>query len=443
MKELFRLENLNMGSCLRNYNATVFESDIFCVQSPQEESLVALTKLLGGQAAPETGQFVYRGHRVEKPDEREALKRGVHVLSAADAYPENLTVTDYLDDIKPMFSPLSRRRERERTAQFLREEHVSLDPDAPLWRLDGNEHLKLRLLKAKRAGAKLVVLRIGGEAVADAAMEELMQMIRAMNRDGTTFFILSIFFSPFFALATRTQYVRDGRVLKEWDSIPPTALQRLRYGDNLSDVKRDGENAKLFFGIYDSGLDPRQDIWSYLEWIRAENLGLWGRMLAVDVPEAGSGYKNGVAVIPRDSQNLLLENLSIGENLSILAKTRVCYGGSSVVNRRLHRKLVESVCERYGFPKPSKPISALDEGQRKILSIARFEILRPSVMFLELPYQGIGPENVRRMRDCLYALAEKGIKIVYSAQSPEAMAGDCREIWHVHHGKVQNMTPFV
>jgi hypothetical protein len=47
------------------------------------------------------------------------------------------------------------------------------------------------------------------------------------------------------------------------------------------------------------------------------------------------------------------------------------------------------------------------------------------------------------MRDCLYALAEKGIKIVYSAQSPEAMAGDCREIWHVHHGKVQNMTPFV
>jgi ABC-type sugar transport system ATPase subunit len=442
MKELFRLENLGRGSSLHNYSLTVFEADIFCIQSPQEDSLLALAELMGGKAAPETGQFFFRGHKVEKLSEKKALAQGVYVISSEDAYPETMSVMDFLGDIRPMFTLLSHKKEGKDLEAFFHAQQIELDPATPLWKLDGIEYFKLRLLKAKKTGASLVVLHIGGVDIAGIIAEELMRMIVDMNRQGTTFLILSHFFSPVFEIATRIQYLYQGRPRKEWDRISPSVRQRLQYGDNLSDVKRGERDAKLFLGIYDYEWDPRQNIWNYLEWLRQENRDLWERMFPANLPCEGDGYVDGVAVIPRNSQNMLLENLSIGENITILARERVCYGATNIVNRRLQRKLAETVCEKFGLPRPSRTVGSLNEAQRKILSIVRFEILRPSVIFLEMPYQGVAPEHAKLIERCLYALAEKNIKVVYSSQSQEAMAADCREIWHIHHGKVQNMPPF-
>jgi ABC-type multidrug transport system ATPase subunit len=230
--------------------------------------------------------------------------------------------------------------------------------------------------------------------------------------------------------------------LKEWEQIPPSAQQRLIYGDKLSDVKSVGTNAKLLLGIYNYEWDLGENIWSYLNRIREANPAIWERTFAVEIPNEGCGYADGVAVIPRNSQELLLENLNIGENISILARQRVCYGKSDIVDRHLQRKLAEDICRKYGFPKPSHSLKELNEIQRKLLSIVRFEVLHPTVIFLETPYQGIRPEEADTIRKCMYGLAEKHIKIVYFSQSLENMARDCREIWQVYENKVQNLTPF-
>lgn len=132
---------------------------------------------------------------------------------------------------------------------------------------------------------------------------------------------------------------------------------------------------------------------------------------------------------------MLFEELSVGQNLTIMASKRVHYGCIPIINRRIQRKMEEIFCAPGYIPKGETDIRNLTGLQRKILSIERLAILRPSVIFLEFPYYDVGFAQAGMLRSYLRSLVKRKIKVVYFSKTLESMMLDCKTIIHTQNGK--------
>ena len=432
MREIIRLESICLDNWLKDYCLHVFEGEIVCVQSISNTSLNALMNILGGSKKPDKGQVFVDEELAEDYGERWAKEKGIYTMWFQNNYGKSLKV---LDIALPLLSPwhlYSKRKVKEQIGQYLKEEKIDLNSDTPVWKLNGTELRKLQILRAGIQKARLIVINLEQENVRGKLEEELLSMVRKMNREGVTFLIFSCYYTIFLKNASRVQFLQLGRAVKEWDKMPEGLLEKLRQGNFL--YKRVREQAKFSFtGMYDYEWDTQNGFWDYLERVKEGNPDIWGQYFPnTELPEKGVGYQNGVAVIPGDSKELLLDNLDVRQNLTITARNRINYGKTNIINPRLQKKLTDGFLTEYGLP---ERLDELTDVQRKIVSIGRFEILRPRIIFLELPYQGISLDELPQLHQYLYHLAEKGIRIVYFSQLIEMLEENCSVIIRTRNGK--------
>ncbi len=431
MKEIIALKNVSLDNWLKNYHLHVFEGEIVCVQSITGESLDALMEVIGGSRKPDKGCVFVDEKKADGYNERMAKETGIYALRFQNNYGKSLKVLDIVLPLLPPWRPYSKKKAKDYIGKYLKEEGIDLSPDTPVWKLSGTQLRKLQILRAGLQQARLIVINLEQEYLEGMLEEELVKMVEKMNRRGTGFLIFSCYYTMFLKTASRVQFLELGRAVREWEEMPENLLEKLRQGSLF--YKRAKEKAGFpFLGMYDYEWDSQNSFWDYLNRVRENNAGLWKRYFpGTLLPERGVGYRQGIAVIPGDSKELLLDNLSVGENLTIAAGNRVNYGRTFIINPRLCKKLAEGFCASHQLPERMEELTNV---QRKILSIGRFEILRPRVIFLELPYQGISLDELPQLHRYLYSLAEKGISIVYFSQSMEMLQENCTGIIRTRNG---------
>lgn len=431
MKEIIGLENISMDNWLKDYNLRVFEGEIVCVQSASNTGLAALMAVLEGSRRPDTGRIFIDEICIADYSERRAREKGIYVLQFENYYGKNLKVLDVVLPLRQPWSLYSERKEGNEIRRYLEKEKIDLNPEAPVWKLNRTELRKLQILRARLQMARLIVINLEQEKPEGKLEEELLDMVQKMKRKGTTFLILSCCYTAFLEIASRVQFLYLGRAVKEWDKIPEDFLERLRLG-NLMYKKTRELISYPFIGMYDYEWDTQNGFWDYLECVKRNNPAIWKKyFLNVTLPVNKVGYRNGAAVIPGDSKELLLDNLSVGENLTLAAKSRTNYGRTAIINPRLQKKLTEGFLVEYELPGRMEELTNV---QRKIVSIGRYEILKPQIIFLELPYQGIGLGELPELHRYLYHLVKKGIRVVYFSQSMEMLQENCRVIIRTRNG---------
>lgn len=441
MKEILRVEKIKLENWLYDYSLSIHQGEMLCVHSPSDTSINCLMDVLSGERKPDSGQ-IYVDERKAEYDEAYARKHGIYVLSFKNEYSELSTVLESINPLMPPYRIFSRRKIRDWMKAYFAEEQVAFDPDTEVWRLTGIERKKLGILRAKLQQARLVIINMEREIVEGKMAEELFEMIVRLNQEGMTFLILSCYYTFLMELAGRIQFLHQGRALKEWYGITAEVREKLKYGNFFQMQKQERRTEKNFIGLYDYEWDLQSGFWIYLHTLRKRNPQVWGQYCKVSPPEAGVGYRDRVAVVPKNSQNMLIESLGIGENLTIAAGSRISYGHSSVINPRLQKKVEESFYRNQLLEGHRKRVDSLSDLQKKILSIARFEILRPTVIFLELPYAGISMEEIPVLQEYLNGLVHKGIKIIYFAQSLEHMLLDCSVIIQTQNGQSAKIDTF-
>lgn len=436
MRELLRVENIRWGDWLDGYDLTINEGEIVYIQSLLDKSLDSLIDFLAGKQKPEEGQLYV--HEIKVPldeyDSAYAMQHGIYAVSLADEYMENMTIAENIMLMQPFWHLFFRKKTEEEIKEYFIREQISFASDTPMWMLGDIERKKLGLLKAKLLRTNLVMINIGGEVVDGKMGEELRNMIRKLHEEGMTFLILSCRYTILSELATRTQFLHQGTALKEWTIVPDSVREKLRYGNFFQMQGRRTETEKYFIGLYDYEWDLRYDFWEYLRCVRRDNPQFWEQYLSASIPDSGVSWRDGTAVIPRNSQNMLLENLDVGSNLTIAAAQRVTYSHTGIIKERMQRKVEEVFCKEQNLERTDIPVRNLSPLQKKILSIARMVILKPAVIILELPYQGIGLEEIPRLRAYLMQLAKKGIKIVHFSKTLENMREDCCIIIRTQNG---------
>lgn len=435
MKELFRAEKIKCDYWLEDYNLSIYQGDILYIQCVSDKSSDCLSDVVTGNRKPDAGRIFVEEKSIGNYNAAYAASKGICEASLKDNYAGEETVAQALSPMEPFYHLFSGRKMVKQVQEIFDTEGLSIKAEDSLSELTKTDRRMLDLLKAKLLKAKLVVMNISGEVMEGKQARRLGSAIRKMCGEGMTFLIISGNYSVLAEYACRIQLLHLGRAVKEWTrDIPDEVFRQLRYGIFVRQGQPD-EVERSLTGLYDYEWDTQRSFWEYLSCLRENNPGVWDEFLGGGLPQEGTGYFKGTAVVPGSSQDMLFEELSVGQNLTIMASKRVHYGCIPIINRRIQRKMEEIFCAPGYIPKGETDIRNLTGLQRKILSIERLAILRPSVIFLEFPYYDVGFAQAGMLRSYLRSLVKRKIKVVYFSKTLESMMLDCKTIIHTQNGK--------
>lgn len=433
MKEIVRIEKGYFGNELRHYNFSIYEGEIVYIQSLSEQSIKILSGILSGNQKLEKGKLSVSEKEIADYGVDTARAEGLYTVTFGNEFYSEASVAENLEPLKPFYKLYSKQKINNHIQKYMLEENMDFDPETPVWQLDDMDKKCLGVLKAKLYHARLVIIDLRNEIFEGIGVEKLGGIIRKMNTEGITFLILSSSYSSLSGLAGRIQYLHQGRALKEWENPSESVMEKLRCGNFFRSTAAAGYEKRLI-GIYDYEVDLGSSFWNFLKLIKENNREVWEKYIPISLPADGEAFSQGTVIIPRNSQNLLLKDLTIGENLTIAAKDRVSYATGGVIIKRLEKRVVESFYREHEIPNEAMYVEQLSNLQRKILSIARWELTKPKTIVLELPYQSVGSTDSPYLRDYLLRLAQKGIRIIYFSKVIEDMQQDCNLIIQTHNG---------
>jgi ABC-type sugar transport system ATPase subunit len=233
-----------------------------------------------------------------------------------------------------------------------------------------------------------------------------------------------------------------GMDLKEWTVLTESVRQRLRNQADLFSGYIGTISSKHpynFLGMFDYEWETRKSIWEYLHYVQENNEDIWDNLIGAVLPSENISFYHGIAVIPKESAELLLSNLSIEDNIIITIPKRISSSITGIIRKKLRKNIADDFCSTVGINMLSTNINQLSRVHKKILSIYRWEVEKPQAIFLESPYGGMNQEEIADLRKYLERLSRKGIQIIYFAKSLEEMKDDCKVIITTHNGKCAKM----
>lgn len=448
MKEILRIQHGMQDdfiiSRLMDYNLSVYSGDIIYIQGLSGNGIKALLALLSGECPLKSGKIYLHEKWVENLDRAALEENRIYVITAERDLVNDLTVAENLEAIRKVSfwgKQYKSRKVEKQVTGYLRSRGLDISGKEPLWQLGTADKIKLSILKAEMHGAKLIVLDTTKDIYEGRTMEELCLLIQNLNKEGITFLILAECFHAYAEIATKIQLLHKGRDLKEWDKLTEQIRQRLRYqtreiSTNIKSIKSGREYN--FTGLFDYDWDMGRDIWEYLRTVKENNPKVWEEYFNVPIPEDKKGYENQVLVIPKDSAELLLTNLTIRDNIILPIPKRISNSRYGVIRSRRKENIAMEFYRMEGLGE-EKYINELNRVQKKILSIYRFAVEKPKVIFLDNPYAGMSIEEIFHMRVYLEILSKRGSKIVYFAKSIDEMKDDCGLILTTQNGRMTKL----
>ena len=442
MKELLRIagavREMEGMEALRDYALEVFAGDILYIQGAPGSGVRTLVSLLAGECTLQAGRLYLDGTEISVLNRLAFWRHGLYTITAEKDLVEEMTVAENLEAVCYLPNCLKiyqHEASKRRVAAFLRWQKVDVPSGAFVWSLRRGDRAKLSLIKARMHGAKLIVLDATEDFYEGQEAQELCEIIRRENREGVTFVILSECYSAFAAIATRIQLVDRGRDMKEWPGLTPHIEEVLRGSTPRKRDKAQPDEGRPFLGIYDFAWERRGNFWAYLRQLRDENPEIWNSCLHFEIPEDGTSRRGDTVVIPEGSEDMLLRNLSLSDNLILPCAARVAANRFGRIPRHVKSSMDARFHRLFGLPDEVNRIDQLDRVARKILSIYRYELLRPSTIVLESPYAGMMNSEVLRMRRYLQGLADRGIRVLYFSRSPDTFMADCAAVIVAHNGR--------
>lgn len=435
MRELLRIEHGrrdDLGNhIIWDYNLTVCEGEIIYIQDISGSGIKSIIGLLFGEGGLKQGEVYIEEKKVTDYSRKTFLDHHIYTITAERDLLNELTVAENLEAIRHVACSgryYNKKAALKRVDEYLKKEAVNINADTPLWKLSIADKQKLSILKAKMHGARLIALDCTKGTYEGKAAEELGRIIKKISLEKTAVVILSERYYSLAEIANKIQIVYQGRDLKEW-RMPDKTVKGYLTGQMGSafPAAADTQPGQLI-GMFDYEWKMENSIWQYVGKIRQENRSVWDRFCAATIPADGESFDGSTAVIVRESGELLLEKLSIDENIILTIPKRLCRSKYGLVNQKLVRKITEDFYQLADLDRGSVSIQDLNRMQRKILSVYRFEVAKPRTIILENPYWGMNVEEMIMFRSYINRLCSKGIKIICFARALEEIRDDCRVI---------------
>lgn len=170
---------------------------------------------------------------------------------------------------------------------------------------------------------------------------------------------------------------------------------------------------------------------------------LFNIILGVVVPTKGKVYFNGknitnmpihkrarLGITYLQQETSVFRGLRVEDNIRLVLEFQKLKKKEieSIINNTLTEFGIESLKRQYAF--------SLSGGEKRRLELARMMSLKPRFVLLDEPFIGIDPKTVKEIQKVVLSLKERGMGVIITDHSVEALKPIVDRLYVIHKGEV-------
>ena len=411
------------------------------------------------------GQIRLRGEPASFSGIRDAEKAGIAVISQELALvPEMTAAENVMLGREPVASGLIRWDAlRAAAARALERVGADVPPDRPVRELGVARRQMVEIAKAVDKRSEILVLDEPTAALAERDVRRLLDLLRALRRDGVSLIYVSHRLDEVFEIAGRITVLRDGRVVataprSDWT---PASVIAAMVGREIREifVRPRTVPGRPVLSVSDWTLeDPVNPGRAVLDRVsfevrEGEVLGIAGLVgsgrtalatslfglarsrlsgkLAMPGRAAGTPFRHpaeaiaaGIALVGEDRQRAgILPEESVLENMTLPTLSRYRRrGGLLDDSARARDCSMQMEALRIRAPSPASRAAGLSGGNQQKVVLGKWLLASPRVLLLDEPTRGVDVGAKAEIHEIVGRLASRGTAIVLiSSELPELL----------------------
>ncbi|MFC0139050.1 L-arabinose ABC transporter ATP-binding protein AraG [Erwinia mallotivora] len=415
-----------------------------------------LLKILSGSYRPDSGEIRLKGEPVSFGHTTDALDAGVAIIYQELHLVPEMSVAEniYLGQLPQRAGLVNRRLLRYEAGQQLANLGMDIDPDTPLKALSLGQWQMVEIAKALARNAKVIAFDEPTSSLSAREIEHLFRVIRKLRDLGRVVLYVSHRMEEIFALSDAITVFKDGRYVRTFSDVAHTSHDQLvqaMVGREIGDIygyaprqtgevrlKLDRVQAKGvrmpvslsvrageivgLFGLVGAGRSELMKGLFGATRLTGGELWLDGEKLTIREP--AHAIRAGILLCPEDRKaDGIIPVHSVRDNINISARRNNLTAGCLINNQWESENAARHIrALNIKTPSADQAIMNLSGGNQQKAILGRWLSEEMKVVLLDEPTRGIDVGAKHEIYNVIYALAERGIAVLFaSSDLPEVM----------------------
>lgn len=415
-----------------------------------------LLKILSGSYQPTSGEIRLKGEPVSFIRTTDALDAGVAIIYQELHLVPEMSVAEniYLGQLPQRAGFVNRKLLRYEAGEQLKNLGMNIDPDTPLKSLSLGQWQMVEIAKALARNAKVIAFDEPTSSLSAREIEHLFRVIRQLREQGRVVLYVSHRMEEIFALSDAITVFKDGRFVRTFDDVANTSHDELvqamvgrEIGDiygysprktgavrlQLNEVQAKGVRKPIslevrageivgLFGLVGAGRSELMKGLFGATKLTGGELRLDGEPIIIKEP--AHAIRAGILLCPEDRKaDGIIPVHSVRDNINISARRNNLTAGCLIDNQWENKNAAAHIRSlNIKTPSADQLIMNLSGGNQQKAILGRWLSEEMKVILLDEPTRGIDVGAKNEIYTLIYALAEKGIAVLFaSSDLPEVM----------------------
>jgi D-xylose transport system ATP-binding protein len=411
------------------------------------------------------GQVIYEGRELKLVDRsiHQAVEEGIAIVYQELTLVPSITVGEniYLGKEPVEFGVINWEKLYADTQQVLEKYHLDVPARSIVRYLGVGKMQMTEIAKALAENAKILILDEPTSALAEAEIEQLMEILRGLKQHGVTCIYISHKLDEFFQITDSITVLRDGKTVltKPTRELNIETLVSSMVGREMKErfPKGHREPGEVILEVEDlHALDPEDPSFEVVKGVnfnlrRGEILGIAGLMGSgrtelvmtlfgeygkisrgkikmdgreITIGNSREAMRHGISLVPEDrKRHGLVLIQSILRNISLANLDQ--FSSSFRINDAAELKVSTDFAKSLAIKASNlnAPADSLSGGNQQKVVISKWLMSQPKVLIMDDPTRGIDVGTKYEIYKIMNDLSEKGIAIIMISSELEEVLG--------------------
>jgi D-xylose transport system ATP-binding protein len=423
------------------------------------------------------GQVIYEGRELKLVDRsiHQAVEEGIAIVYQELTLVPTITVGEniYLGKEPVEFGVINWEKLYADTERVLEEYQLDVPARAIVRHLGVGKMQMTEIAKALAENAKILILDEPTSALAEAEIEQLMEILRGLKQHGVTCIYISHKLDEFFQITDSITVLRDGKTVftRPTRELNLEKLVSSMVGREMKErfPKGSRKPGEVLLDVEDlHAIDPEDPSFEVLKGVtfnlrRGEILGIAGLMGSgrtelvttlfgeygkisrgkikldgreITIHNSQEAMKHGISLVPEDRKRhglVLIQSILRNISLANLNQFSSWFRIDDAAELKASTDFAKSLAIK--APNLSAPADSLSGGNQQKVVISKWLMSQPKVLIMDDPTRGIDVGTKYEIYKIMNDLSEKGIAIIMISSELEEVLGMSDRVMVMHEDR--------